>query len=104
MEPAIRTFEEGSDITLTCIIENPQPNTGYIYRWSKEGESLPATSVQRDGKLLLGQATLAMNGVYVVTAGDGSNEVKVEVPVRINRRASEFIKIVLLEQFFFCQS
>ena len=90
MEPEIRSFEEGSDVTLTCIIENPEPNTGYIYRWSKEGESLPSSSVQREGRLLLGTATLAMNGVYVVTAGDGSNEVKVQVPVRIDQRASEF--------------
>ena len=104
VEPELPTYEEGSDITLTCIIVNPQPNTGYVYRWSRKGDSLPVSAVQLDGKLLLGPAAVEKEGIYVVTATDGTSEVKVEVPVQINRRPSEFEKQSLLSRSSPCPS
>ena len=89
VEPELPTYEEGSDITLTCIITNPQPGTGYTYRWSRKEDSLPASAVQQEGRLLLGPATVEKEGIYVVTASDGKSSVKIEVPVQINRKPSE---------------
>lgn len=104
MEPELPTYEEGSDITLTCIIVNPQPNAAYTYRWSRKGDSLPASAEQQDGKLLLGPAAVEKEGVYVVVASDGNSEAKVEVPVQIDRKPSEFevfsVKFVHYVPFF----
>ena len=89
MDPGLPTYEEGDDITLTCIITNPRPGVRYEYRWSRKGDSLPASAVQQMGRLRLGPAAVEKEGVYVVVASDGTSETKVEVPVQINRKASE---------------
>ena len=99
VEPELPTYEEGSDITLTCIIVNPQPNVGYIYRWSRKGDSLPDSAEQQEGKLLLGPAAVEKEGVYVVVASDGNSEAKVEVPVQINRKPSEFKLFSIMSPF-----